>query len=438
MSMNNQEETKPTQVSKPDEILNESTTPGTDGSTVPVVVKNANAVEETIPIKMEPQLQPSDVEATTPVLISDSVDKGGMEPPKKGNKTGKPRSKRWAWVLGGIALLLVLGGIGAWLGYLQGIQMRLGQESSQIAMSAVTQFQLGLEDENAGRLEMARKRYEYVVRLDPNFPGVQERLTTVMLHMAETAVPTEIPTATSIPVTATPDTRGIEEKFSTAISYLRANEWDNTISTLELIRKEDIHYRSVDVDGMLYISLRFRGIQKILSGSLEPGIYDLTLSELFAPLDKEADSYRSWARYYLTGSAFWEIDWAKVVEIFGEIYPYLPNLRDGSGWTAQERYRIGAKHYGDQLAAEGRWCDARYYYDQALSLAGDENLAPTATAVYLLCEPPTPTPTITPEVTATPEITPSATEEDLTGLCCPPDPENPDDPRCADYVCPGS
>ena len=127
------------------------------------------------------------------------------------------------------------------------------------------------------------------------------------------------------------------------------------------------------------------------------------------------------------------------MQIFGEIYPYLPNLRDGSGWTAQERFRVGSIRYADQLAQEERWCDARYHYAQALALVADERVIPTATAIQLLCEPPTPTPTPTPLETPTPTPTLTPTEgpiEDLSLICCPPaDPDNPD-PRCETYTCP--
>ena len=359
------------------------------------------------------------------------------ESKKKKTKNGKPR--RWPWVLLGLLIVIILSAAGGGLGYYAAINMRLSAEDEQVTTKAVTQFLLAQEDQNAGRLEMARQRYQYIIQLDPSFPGAAENLTQVMLYMAETAVPTEIPTPTAIPVTPTPDFRGIEEKYATVEALLRNRDWNGAIEAIEILREEDLLYRAVDVDGIYYIALRYRGVEKILGGNLEAGIYDLKLAEGFGPLDKEADSYRNWARYYITGSSFWEIDWYQVVEIFGEIYPSLPNLRDGSGWTAQERYRIACVRLGDQLATEENWCDARYYYRQALSLGNDTSFSANATLVAYKCEPPTPTPTITPLVTSTPE--PTATSEttvNLDELCCPPaDPDNPD-ASCADYTCPAN
>ena len=441
MSTNNQEETQPVQVPGPD--LNPEENERNE-NTVPLNVSQTDP-DETMPIRTEALHDSTGWNDPEPVPVEPAA-QGGKKGSRGGKKPKRKRSGRLLWVFLGLLLVIILGGVGSVIGYYDGLNKRLDQEYSQIAMAAVTQFQLALEDESAGRFEMAIKRYQYVIQLDPNFPGARERLTEVMLHQAETAVPTAIPTETPIPVTPTPDMRGIEEKYENASALLRAQDWDNAIAVAELVRKEDVGYRAADIDGIFYIALRFRGIQKILGGNLEPGIYDLTLSEGFAPLDKDAEGYRTWARYYLTGSSFWDVDWASVVRIFGDIYPSLPNLRDGSGWTAQERYRIGCINYADQLAESGQYCDAQYYYQQALSIAGDERVFPTATAIHLLCEPPTATPTQTSEVLPTVESTPvpentpepAPTEtQDLTSLCCPPaDPENPD-PLCGSYTCPG-
>ncbi|MCC6147615.1 MAG: hypothetical protein IT308_08625 [Anaerolineaceae bacterium] len=358
-------------------------------------------IEDTSPVKTQ---------AITPVVE-------GPHPPEL---PGKPR--RWLWILGGLVLMFVLGGLGAFLGYQVAIQARLARQSDQVALLTTTQYQLGLQDLEAKRLNVARQRFEYVIEIDPNFPGAQEKLTEVMLAIAMVATPTQVMTPT-VAVTPTPDLRGAEELFNTAQQYLREKNWAATFDTLEALRTEDPTYRTMEVDGMYYIVLRYRGVDKILlDGNLEGGMYDLALTERFGPLDKEADSYRTWARLYLTGASFWGIDWQRVVEAFMQIYPSLPNLRDGSGYTAAERFRIASIHYGDQLAAAEDYCGARDQYLNALSIAQEPNLAPTATAVQLICSPPTPTPaptvlapTLTPDltitliVTNTPELGPTET-----------------------------
>ena len=54
------------------------------------------------------------------------------------------------------------------------------------------------------------------------------------------------------------------------------------------------------MDGLLYLSLRSRGVQKIYKErNLQGGIYDLAVAEKFGPIDLEANNARNLARFYL-------------------------------------------------------------------------------------------------------------------------------------------
>lgn len=315
-------------------------------------------------------------------------------------------SRRWLWIAAGILAIVLVSTLGGLLGYRSALRARLQKEADQLTIVTTTQYQLGVADLEAGHLETARDRFEYVIALDPTFPGAADRLAEVMLAMATVATSTPASTPTVL-LTPTPDTRTEDQLYAHAQQLMRAKDWNNAILTLDTLRTANLQYHPLDVDGMYYIALRFRGIDKItLEGNLEGGIYDLALSETFAPIDKEADSFRTWARYYLTGVSFWEVDWEKVVYYFSQIYQALPNLRDGSNYTAVERFRLASRFYGDQLAEKGEYCMARDQYLNALSISDDPALGPTATAVQLICEPPTATP-------APFTATPTATEEGL-------------------------
>ena len=360
---------------------------------------------------MEP-MSDQNFDETTPVKIEHDTQPVQIKPGQVAEEIAeKPR--RWPWVLLGIVVMLLVIAAGGYSGYRAAVNDRTQQMNSQKNLITTEQFALGIQDMEAGRLESAQQRFEYVIKVDPQFPGAPEKLTEVMIKAANRATPTPVVTPT-IAFTPTPDLRGVEELFSAAQQYMRAQDWENAILTLDLVRKENLEFRPLDVDGMYYISLRNRGVFKIVqTGNLEGGIYDLALTERFGPLDKEADAYRNWARYYLAGTSFWEVDWVKVLEYFSQLYASLPNLRDGSGYTVAERYKIASKGLGDQLAAKENWCEARDQYFNALSVSQDGVLAPTATFVQLKCAPPTATlgaPTATTEITVeTPigEVTPS-------------------------------
>jgi Tfp pilus assembly protein PilF len=330
----------------------------------------------------------SNIEDTSPTNIQQTPE------PKEERPISK--IKRRYVVLGGILLVVLLGALGSFIGYQLALQDRIQREEGQLTMTTTTQFQLALSDLENGRYEVARDRLEYIISLDPSFPGATEKLTEAMMAMAMVSTPTEaLPTMTASPeITATIDTRTADQLYEQALQYMRAQDWANALVTLDSLRSESLEYRTLDVDGMYYIAYRFRGVEKIINqGNLAGGMYDLALSERFAPIDGDANGYRQWARQYLTGASFWGVDWGKVVEYFSQIFPSLPNLRDGSSFTAAERYRIALKEYAAQILNDtGDACAARDYYQQSLQIGPDGAAEATATMVQMTCEPATSTP----------------------------------------------
>lgn len=338
-----------------------------------------------------------------------------LEAPEPTEKTR--RIRLGFLILGAVGVILISGLLGGWLGYQAGLRDRLAEEENQKAIVAATQYQLGLVDLAAGRYDAARKRFEYVLTLKPDFPGVMDGLAQAMMGLTLQQTPTVTPSPTTQP---TPDTRKEEELFAQIQQALLNQDWQLAIDTIEVLRKLNLTYRAVDVDGMYYLALRNLGVKNILEqGLLEVGIYNLTLAERFAPLDVDAQNYRIWARQYLSAASFWGVDWQRVVNYFAQIYPALPNLRDGSGMTATQRFRIASIKYADQLAAQGQYCEAQLHYENALSIAPDPQVQPTLEAVREWCAnppaseaPPTETPTPGSEMTPIPSETLTPTPED--------------------------
>lgn len=381
--------------------------------------QSQNSAEETRAIPVNPTSQ-DETRAmhVAPVAPDPSAQTRAMPPasPPPPPVKSKGKSKGYLYILGGIAIFLILLFVGAFIGYQSGVAARLKEQSGQVATIAATQFQLALADMSAGNFPVARKRLEYVIQLDPAFPGAREKLTEVMLYAAQTQAPTaELPTLAPT-VTPTPDNRAVEEIFNHAQQMLRGQDWNTTITTLDSLRTKDITYRTVDVDGMYYIAYRYRGIQKIFGGSLEPGIYDLALAERFGPLDKEANGARNMARQYQIAITFWEINWAEAVNYFSQLAAGMPNLTDGSGWTVAERYRFALVERAKELTLEEKYCEARDMFAAALAYGGETSFAPTATAVQEICSPstatPVPTSLVPPTVTPGTPVGPTLTLSD--------------------------
>ena len=149
-----------------------------------------------------------------------------------------------------------------------------------------------------------------------NYPGATEKYTEVVVSfISERKLPPRFYTPTPGP-TSTPDTRGEEEMFNTIVANMAASEWESAISNMDALRDKNLEYRSMEVDGLYYIALRNWGINLINQGYLESGIYKITFGgSLLVRLTGMRNGQRDAARYYLAGSGFWEIDWAKALGV---------------------------------------------------------------------------------------------------------------------------
>ena len=187
--------------------------------------------------------------------------------------------------------------MGGWSGYQSGKSARQAQYGGQLEQSIDDQFKLGVQDLEAGRYEVAKQRFEYIVSQDPNYPGITEKLVSVMEILYATATPT--PLAAKITPTPTQDLRPVQDLFNQALALAGAKNWDALIDTLSALRKADRSFQVAKVDGLLYIALRSRGLEKIINqGNLGGGSYDLALAERFGPLDVDANTARVGAIIY--------------------------------------------------------------------------------------------------------------------------------------------
>jgi hypothetical protein len=304
-----------------------------------------------------------------------------------------------------LALFLAVAAAAGGGGYVTGLEQREGTREAQIASSAEEQFQLGLQDLQAKRFVTARKRFEYVAEISPSHPQLAEKLAEALLGLA---TPVNTPTPAASP---TPDLAPVEEIFNRALAALASKDWASAISSVLALRAKDPGFNAVQSDGILYVALRNRGLERILAGDLEGGMYDLSLAERFAPIDFEADSWRVSADLYLIGNSYVGLNWSKAAYYFGEVCK-------ARIWDSCFQYGRAARMYGDQLVAAKDPCAAQVQYDQSLLSWADATLVPTATQAAELCakatRPPpqaTPTPTLQGIPTETPPPTETPTPE---------------------------
>lgn len=324
--------------------------------------------------------------------------------------TGKPKTfPTWAVILLGLLLVAAAGGIAGYSGYQSELKAEETKKHEFLITEMTKQFELARQDHEAGNLEMARKRYEYIILQESNFPGAADGLARVMidLNVLLTPVPQATPT---IVIEETPDTRGEQEIFDSITAAMTASDWDLAIQNIERLRNKSVTFRAVDVDGIYYLALRNRGIKRITSGNLEEGIYDLTISSRFAPLDMEAKQYREWARQYIQASAFWGVNWQTVIGNLTGVAASLPYMVDSTGMTASDRLYQAYFEYGKQLQAQGFNCAAKEPLQTALNIRQRDDVSALMKQVSDICEvqpDTTPTEVPTPEPTPDPNAPPS-------------------------------
>lgn len=326
----------------------------------------------------------------------------------------KKRRTVWKPLLLALVIVAILGVAalgGALAGYRSGINARQSSATEMALLSLKEQYDLAVQDLEAGQYEVARQRLEYILTLDPAYPGATDRLAEALAILYATATPSPLPP--TVTPTPTRDPRPVQDLFTQAQSLVSGKQWDQAIDTLLALRQADPAHQTARVDGMLFISLRERGVDKIWNlGNLEGGAYDLALAERFAPLDVQARSWRELARLYLTGSSFWIVIPERAVYYFGQVAAAAPGLRDSSGLTAAERYSMALVQYGDQLAGKNDWCLAQEQYELALSVGAARDVQQKRDNAALQCSPPTATQaqvTETPTPTLPLGVTPSAT-----------------------------
>jgi hypothetical protein len=87
-------------------------------------------------------------------------------------------------------------------------------------------------------------------------------------------------------------------------------------------------------------ALRNYGVSLIQQrGDLEGGIYQLTLAERFAPLDKTAAGLREGARTYILAASYFGLNWGRTVELFRSVAGAWPSMWDGS-LSANQRFQV--------------------------------------------------------------------------------------------------
>jgi tetratricopeptide (TPR) repeat protein len=138
------------------------------------------------------------------------------------------------------------------------------EDAQSLQEEAAFQYERGLEDETAGRFELAQGRYGWIATRLPNYRDVPQRLAVLdeALSITPTPTPTDTPEATLEPTdtpmpeaTATTEQPPIVTYYSNAERALSFRRFEDTIEWLDAVIATDPSYRRAEVDQMLFEAL---------------------------------------------------------------------------------------------------------------------------------------------------------------------------------------
>ncbi len=337
-----------------------------------------------------PRMKAEDHELTDP----SGEDTQTSEPLVDMDQVDEPKRRRLLYAfLIYIAAMFLIGT----LAFVQGRSINIETQTAAVSEALFEQFELGVADLEAGRYEIARQRFEAIIRYDPAYPGAEDMLVEALVNLN---VPTITPT--SLP-TATPDPSPPDQLLAQAEAAIADSNWDLAIDKLLSLRAKDPSYETAHADGLMYIALRNRGMELIAQGLMEEGLYNLSLAARFGPLDRDALFRETLARQYILANSYIGLNWARAVELFG------PLCEQGATLDSCPKYGDAAWQYGEQLWNAGDVCGAAEQFTASLAAWPNPDLEGEAENAIEECErsqappPPTATPDVTPTPTPTPD-----------------------------------
>ena len=339
------------------------------------------------PVELEPIIP--ELSETAPQSAAESEPEGSQLIP---SPSGSPTRRRMFHIF--LVYLTALIAIGL-VAYFQGRGLNNTEQTALVSEAMYEQFELGIADLEAGRYEIARQRFEAILNFDPAYPGAEDMLVEALINVN---VPTVTPTSEP---TSTPDPSPPEDLLEQAKAALADEDWDTVINKLLSLRAKDETYQPVEVDGLMYIALRNKGMELIAQGLMEEGLYNLSLAKRFGPLDRDAMFRMSLAQQYLLANSYIGLNWIRASELF------LPLCEQVATLDSCRKYADAAWKYGDLLWGENDPCGASVQYNGALNAWEFPDLAPTASKADDVCAtksapPPVPTATPTPSPSPTP------------------------------------
>ncbi len=303
------------------------------------------------------RLAPNDLVCGTCGAIVESMPPSITQP-----STPLPRSTSTARRVSSTTLLIIVFACGllalitasAVGGVAVGLRDREGDRQAQ----ADKYFQEGVSNLGAGKLQLAKADFEYVLKIAPGYPGASEQLAQVQEQLTVKPTPTF---AAIVSVT--------QQLFDAGQTAYQAKNWKTAIDVLSQMRSIDPTYQRQAVDDMIYNAATTYGLELFKDDRLEEGITYLEQAAYIRPLPADAAQQVQYARMYITARDYWNADWEEAIKQFQALYQVAPNYRD-----TFTRLVDAYLQFADERMRAGDPCAAQTQYEEASKLSPNATL----------------------------------------------------------------
>lgn len=308
----------------------------------------------------------------------------------------KPRRPRLAVRILGVvmiitAVLIVWYAIVGYIAYQQGQELLQEKQTTTLTNQITTQLEIARQNINDSQYNLAKTRLNWVLDHAPNNQDATTLLAEIdtRLNTTPTIESKETPTATPVPLpTPTPGLIGDPDDELARIQQVVKNEnWENAIKALTAYRFQYPNYERATTDKLLYDAYIARALEIVEGEQVELGLAYFSEAEKLGDLPQEALDYQLWAELYMSGIAYYGVNWDIAAFNFRELCLSAPFFQDSCALLQQALIR-----QGDQFAFGLDWCPAQFYYQEATSYGADSILNDKLGQARAACAEATPTP----------------------------------------------
>lgn len=305
-----------------------------------------------------------------------------------------------------LAFLLAFYGIVIGLALSRGNNRRIELQLTTQADQLKRQIELAQDDYSKGNYQLALTRLDWVLEQDAAYPGAAALRQQVQFALEQQNV-TATPTLTPSPApTFTPTSLPISDptaEYEALQALVQDELWQEAVNRLVPFQTQFPNYERDETDRLLYEAYIGLGLELVYGEQVELGIFYLEQAETLGNLPVEVQDQRSWAELYVTGIAFYQVNWDVSAYYFRQLCAAAPFFHDACG-----KFYTSLVAFGDQFTAALDWCPAERAYREAIAYGNTQTLRDKLNTAVEGCLQATPTPSA-PTITGTVPITGSTT-----------------------------